>query len=246
MSEKFKLKWNDFQSNVSNSFGLLRNENYLHDVTLVSDDNLQISAHKLVLSACSDYFKNILKHSKHPHYHPLVCLSGVSSEDLNNIVDYMYNGEVQIHQEELDRFLNVAQRLKLNGLIGDNEVEGETKSDFREEENHSIVDAQFVARPEITESRKKNTLASFGGVGTIAMNSDEIVKIDEKIKEYIDRDDQGIYKCTYCGKIGDKFKSHMKNHIETHLEGLSFPCHLCDKTFRSKNSLFNHTHKILV
>ena len=87
MSEKFKLKWNDFQSNVSNSFELLRNENYLHDVTLVSDDNLQISAHKLVLSACSDYFKNILKHSKHPHYHPLVCLSGVSSEDLNNIVD---------------------------------------------------------------------------------------------------------------------------------------------------------------
>ena len=177
---------------------------YLHDVILVSDDKIQISAHKLVLSACSDYFKNL----------------------------------------EFVRFLNIAQRLKLNGLIGDNEVEGETKSDFREEENHSIVDAQFVARPEITESRKKNTLASFGGVGTIAMNSDEIVKIDEKIKEYIDRDDQGIYKCTYCGKIGDKFKSHMKNHIETHLEGLSFPCHLCDKIFRSRNSLFIHKHRI--
>ena len=36
MSEKFCLKWNDFHSNVSKSFGLFRNEDYLHDVTLVS------------------------------------------------------------------------------------------------------------------------------------------------------------------------------------------------------------------
>ena len=67
MSEKFCLKWNDFESNVSNSFSLLRNEDYLHDVTIVSDDNEQISAHKLVLSACSEYFKNIFKKNKHSH-----------------------------------------------------------------------------------------------------------------------------------------------------------------------------------
>ena len=50
MSEKFCLKWNDFQSNVSKTFGLLRNENYLYDVTLVSDDNQQVSAHRLIHS----------------------------------------------------------------------------------------------------------------------------------------------------------------------------------------------------
>ena len=55
MSEKFCLKWNDFLSNVSKSFSLLRNEDYLHDVTIVSDDNEQIAAHKLVLSTCSEY-----------------------------------------------------------------------------------------------------------------------------------------------------------------------------------------------
>ena len=53
MAEKFNLKWNDFHSNVSKSFGLFRNESYLHDVTLVTDDFKQIQAHKLVLSACS-------------------------------------------------------------------------------------------------------------------------------------------------------------------------------------------------
>ena len=61
MSEKFCLKWNDFQTNVTSSFSKLRNEDEFFDVTLVSDDQQQVSAHKLVLSSCSEYFKNILK-----------------------------------------------------------------------------------------------------------------------------------------------------------------------------------------
>ena len=61
MSEKFCLKWNDFHSNVSKSFSLYRNEENLHDVTLVTDDHNKVSAHKLVLSACSGYFRDILE-----------------------------------------------------------------------------------------------------------------------------------------------------------------------------------------
>ena len=61
MAEKISLKWNDFYFNVSKSFRELRHEEYLQDVTLVSDDNTQISAHKLVLSACSEHFKSIFK-----------------------------------------------------------------------------------------------------------------------------------------------------------------------------------------
>ena len=49
--EKFNLKWNDFQVNVSNSFSTLRKENDFYDVNLVSDDNQVVSAHKFVLSA---------------------------------------------------------------------------------------------------------------------------------------------------------------------------------------------------
>ena len=84
MGEKFCLKWNDFQTNVSKSFGILRNEEYLHDVTLVCDDNSQVSAHKLVLSACSDFFKTIFRNNSHPN--PLLCLEGVSSQELRNIL----------------------------------------------------------------------------------------------------------------------------------------------------------------
>ena len=111
MGEKFNLKWNDFQSNVSKSFGLFRNETYLHDVTLVSEDFKHIPAHKLVLSACSEYFRNIFKQTN-KQSQTLLCLDGVNTEDLQNVLDYVYEGEVKIHQENLDRFLSVAQKSK--------------------------------------------------------------------------------------------------------------------------------------
>mgnify|MGYP001410850211 FL=1 len=94
MSEKFCIKWKDFETNVSKSFGLLRNDDYLHDVTLVCDDNQQVSAHKLVLSACSEFFKSIFKNNKHQS--PLICLDGISSKELKDILDYMYNGETNL------------------------------------------------------------------------------------------------------------------------------------------------------
>ena len=119
MSDKFCLKWNDFHSNVSKSFSVFRNDDYLHDVRLVSDDHKKIAAHKLVLSACSDYFRDIFMNNQYKSY-LLICLDGISSEDIKNIMDYIYSGEVQIYQENLDQFLTVAQRLKLKGLIGHN------------------------------------------------------------------------------------------------------------------------------
>ena len=89
MSENFTLRWNDFHVGVADNFRKFRNAEDFYDVTLVSDDQQQVSAHKLVLSACSVYFKNIFKHNNKPNSHPLLCLDGISSHDLNNIMDYI-------------------------------------------------------------------------------------------------------------------------------------------------------------
>ena len=120
MSEKFSLKWNDFHSNVSKSFGMFRNEKYLQDVTLVGDDDLQLKAHKFVLSTCSSYFKKIFTLNSQANI--LLCLEGTTQTDLNNILEYIYYGEVQLYQEELERFLNVAKRIKLEGLQEEDKI----------------------------------------------------------------------------------------------------------------------------
>ena len=61
MSEKFCLKWTDYQSNWDRSLSELRNDTDLADVTLISEDKVKFSAHKVLLSSCSNMFKLILK-----------------------------------------------------------------------------------------------------------------------------------------------------------------------------------------
>ena len=109
--EKFSLKWNDFQTTVSNSFRLLKQEKDFFDVTLVTDDQKQIQSHKVVLSACSSFFKPILQNNIHSH--PLIYLSGINSINLQFIIDYVYEGEVHIFQEQLDSFLERLRNYKL-------------------------------------------------------------------------------------------------------------------------------------
>ena len=136
MSERFSLKWSDFQSVVSQSFSVLRQEADFYDVTLVSDDHTQISAHKLVLSASSDFFKSILR--KNPHSHPLLYLSGVDATSLGFVLDYIYQGEVQLFQNQLDNFLDVAQKLKIEGLISTKEPKTEHNTHFANQKEESF------------------------------------------------------------------------------------------------------------
>ena len=240
MSEKFFLKWNDFHSNVSKSFGIFRNEEYLHDVTLVSDDHNKVPAHRLVLSACSAYFRDIFKNNNHAH--PLLCLDLISSEDLKNVMDYIYNGEVQIYQENLDKFLAVAQRLKLEGLVGDNNTMEELDNQYvpKEEFVQSIInEEQFVVETEETlkSVNKAPKKKQEKYVGTVAIEDN--IFINEQIYQYLEGCSDGGYKCKLCGKTMAK-RDHLLNHIETHMEGVSYNCSICQKSFRSRNSLSKH------
>ena len=115
MAEKFCLKWNDFQNNVSQSFGILRTEKEFFNVTLISEDESQFEAHKLVLAACSPFFKRILKNNQ--GLHPILYLSGVHSTILKSILDFIYNGEASMEQEYFEQFLTASQKLRLKGLL---------------------------------------------------------------------------------------------------------------------------------
>mgnify|MGYP001299814075 FL=1 len=85
--DKFNLEWNNFTSTVSKSFAQLRREEHFYDVTLVTDDEEHISAHKVVLAASSGFFKNIL--TKTSHANPLLYLNGIKSKELHFIMEYI-------------------------------------------------------------------------------------------------------------------------------------------------------------
>ena len=244
MSEKFSLKWNDFHSNVSKTFSALRTEEDFQDVTLVSADLQQVSAHKVVLSACSKYFKNILQQSRHSN--PLLCLDGVTSSELQSVLDYIYQGEVQVYQENLDRFLAVAERFQLEGLMNLPDTNKQVENVYQTlEELMSPTPTQSSGErrgySQVKSSRSVKTEKYKTALVNIDMDTaSNIEEIDTKIAESVLKDIDGTFVCKLCGKSGVKQKIQMKYHVETHLEGLSFPCQHCGKTFRSRNALQIH------
>ncbi|KAI8428351.1 hypothetical protein MSG28_002537 [Choristoneura fumiferana] len=95
------------------SFRRLRDEEDFVDVTLACA-GATFTAHKVVLSACSPYFRKLLK--ANPCQHPIVILRDVHDKDMESLLRFMYQGEVHIGQEQLKEFLKAAQLLQVRGL----------------------------------------------------------------------------------------------------------------------------------
>ena len=112
-SDKFCLRWNDFESQLSGSFKEIRESKDFFDVTLVSDER-QLEAHKVIISACSPFFRDILR--RNPHQHPMLYLRGVKHKELESVLDFIYHGEVNVAQNDLNSFLAVAEELQIKGL----------------------------------------------------------------------------------------------------------------------------------
>jgi len=206
---------------------------------LVSDDQHQVKAHKLVLSASSEYFKNIFKKTKVSN--PFLCLDGISSTDLENILDYIYNGEVEIYQEHLDRFLSIAQRFQVEGLLdGTKEGKKEEEEIVLDFEPYSKPNFDPPAKPKYKKLEKVKSDAKTVMQPNTLIDSSDFSEIDKKLYENMERNSDGTFSCKVCSKTA-KDKTHMKYHVETHMEGLSYPCINCGKDFRSRNALSCHT-----
>ena len=113
-TEKYCLKWNDFTTNLSSAFNELRDDEDFFDVTLLTEES-EIRCHKLILGACSPHFRTIIKRLANIQ-NPAIYLRGVRHEDIKNILEFMYLGEVSVTQQDLDSFLSVAQDLCIKGL----------------------------------------------------------------------------------------------------------------------------------
>lgn len=113
MDHKYNLRWHDYHNSVLSTFRSLKEEEDFIDVTLSCEDQ-QYTAHKVVLSACSPYFRKLLK--SNPCQHPIVILRDVREDDLRSLLNFMYHGEVQIDHDRLKGFLRTAETLQIKGL----------------------------------------------------------------------------------------------------------------------------------
>ncbi|VEN52220.1 unnamed protein product [Callosobruchus maculatus] len=112
-TQHFCLRWNNYQSSITSAFENLRDDEDFVDVTLACDGK-SLKAHRVVLSACSPYFRELLKST--PCKHPVIVLQDVAWTDLHALVEFIYHGEVNVHQRSLSSFLKTAEVLRVSGL----------------------------------------------------------------------------------------------------------------------------------
>ena len=253
-TEKFCLKWNDFKENISSTFRSLREDTDFTDVTLACEDEHQVGAHKAILAASSPFFQSLLKRNKHSH--PLIYMRGMKSKDLVAILDFLYYGEANIFQENLESFLALAEEFKLKGLTGNNQ-EPEQKEYQRQVQQErldvKIEDSKNVLLPKMhaIDPEDKIIVTAPNTVSVVDQKvSVDLKEMDETIKSMMILGDKittgsqskfgkRISICNVCGKEGQY--TNIRDHIEAnHIEGVCHPCNYCAKTFRSRVSLRMH------
>ena len=251
MAEKLCLQWNDFQENVNNAFRHMRDSADFVDVTLACEDGQQIEVHKVILAASSPFFQKVLK--KNTHGHPLIYMRGVKTEELTAIVDFLYLGEANVYEDNLESFLTIAEELQLKGLEGTKKQDGSNYAGQQKpKENHETNHNPEVSRILKTDNETSDEPIKTENNKLILQKAsawpDIGLELDETIKAMMETSDNMVQVgkhqkrakiCKICGKEG--YATDIKRHIEAkHVEGVSLPCNLCGKISRSRNTLHCH------
>ncbi|XP_069960850.1 uncharacterized protein [Cherax quadricarinatus] len=147
-AQEFCLRWNNFHSSLVTALDGFKNDQDFVDVTLACEGQF-LKAHKMLLSACSVFFRDLLK--ANPCQHPIVILPPeVRFADLEKLLRFIYQGEVNVHQENLARFLKTAEMLKIRGLAEDSEKQRVLRSSSPRPPEGCDTDSVSPKRPRLS------------------------------------------------------------------------------------------------
>ncbi|KAI9556156.1 hypothetical protein GHT06_018730 [Daphnia sinensis] len=129
--QQYCLRWNNHSDTIISEFEVLLGQEDFVDVTL-SCERRSVKAHKVVLSACSTYFRRLLKDN--PCQHPIIILRDVAYTELSAILFFMYHGQVMVEQDRIPQLLQTAQLLEVRGLCEVRESQSASNKEDKEGE----------------------------------------------------------------------------------------------------------------
>ncbi|KAI4457473.1 btb domain transcription factor [Holotrichia oblita] len=103
----------------------------------------------MVLSVCSPYFRELFQ--MNPCKHPIVFMKDVSYVAMRDLLTFMYQGEVQVNQEQLTTFIKTAEALQIKGLTSDGNNEAVEIIDDQPEE---IITTKVIPPVHVTQENE--------------------------------------------------------------------------------------------
>lgn len=273
MSRNYSLAWQSFSEHFQVLFRELYEDQQYSDVTLVTGDQTQFKAHKIVLSAASSVLKTII--DGNPTENPLIYLRGIGSQELESILHFIYLGEATFSYEKIEEFIRVAQDLEVkeiaNGMETSDGLDQEKQAtDERSDSRKLISDSSEKEPPD--EGKKNypcNQCEYKASTERGLMRHTEFVHQDLEVKEIkngmktsdgkgLDQEEQRIdfsekepvvkekltYLCDQCEYKGSVSPSALQRHIEFVHQGRRFQCDECDYQVVSKSLLKAHVRLV--
>ena len=217
--EKFNLNWNDYNSHLAELMRGMLKRTDLSDVTLVCDES-SFRVHKVVLSACSEVFNDIIKQT--PGNNSVIYLRGIPAKQMQTLVEFMYLGQTQIYEEQIEDFLNIARDLKIKGT-GHND-------DHASMDNGNCMEENF--ENESYRETKESTVQS--------VNEKETIFESNKIQPVALQKTPGSLECPDCGRTFTQ-RGQLNLHIRSIHQGIrQHHCNFCEYKATMKFNLKVH------
>ena len=237
-AELFTLSSNDFGQNCQTAFQGFWNDREFSDVTLATDDGSQLSAHKIVLSSCSQFFRSLL--SKNPHPHPLIYLMGVQVKELEGLLSFIYKGHCDMRQEDLDDFLKTGKDLLISGLtqfLDNTEESTHNRGDIKTDLDHTLI----CKKPEVA------TLLPLQNTGEKNLPCDKCDYTTHfshnLIKHFKAKHTNVKFYCKLC-EYSARWQQVLAQHVRNVHRGIKHACDQCDFKATAIGTLKNHKENV--
>ena len=240
------MNFKRMNSNLSTVLSDVFAENIFSDVTLVSDDQIPLHAHKYVLSAFSPVLKNMILNNPHPH--PLIFLRGLNHQDLLSILNFIYLGMASINHNNFGTFFEAAKELEIKQLENIRIMKKEPEPSEDDIDNDEGI--SYLAGTKDWENIHCKSETNFlSGEGSDSSTDKHLYKCKEceaifKQKRglfvHISAKHEGIlYSCKYCDYRATQ-QGSLKIHQESIHQGVKYSCNQCDYKASRKDTLKSH------
>ena len=125
--------------------------------------------------------------------------------------------------------------MKIEGLLSTEEPDPQQDPHF---ENKKLE--RFPLGPDFPDRKVVKTDHARAGEKIVSLT--DMAEVDEKIQQLMEKRN-GRHHCKACDYSTTR-SCNIKEHAERHIDGLSYPCQLCEKTFRSVQTKFTHASSL--
>lgn len=212
-SERERVRDPDHGKSILQSFDSLRRNDQVCDFT-VKADGQEIKVHKAMLTAASDYFRVMFMGNMKESNENVVDLKGITANSLQQIIDFIYTGELELSFHNLTEILNAASHLQVQGALKLCCDYLKSKLNFDNAEDILHI-ADVYSLTEITDHFDEQILAEF----EIFCQSDTfLVSSADKLIKYISSDRLMTSSEYRLFELVSQWLQHDKVRCSTHAE----------------------------